>query len=1219
MSIIVMKSKTGEQQMKTIETIKSILLAAIMALFGCRVANAQRNYSNALSGGTLIYSNAFNGGAVDINGTTPDYINPNAATYGGSLSAAFLVVTDNVAANCYGYQDGTLGSHDNSVLLPFTPTNGFVYNLAATLTFTVTPPAGGWGALGFATTFPSNHTASDPRIGSIGGNPWSLLNMFANGGGALLYANGAVQDKVPSLMNALDTPYPINLVLDTTTTNWTAAEYVSNTLIGTFTYTGHPNLVSFGYSQTTTTAGAYKWGPITISASQLIVAGQPASANVDAGSSYTNTVVAAGTPPFFYQWYTNGVAIDGATNANLILNPVLPSDAGSNYTVVVTNVYGAVTSSPAILGVYTAPQFSSATPITYTNPMTLFAGFSTNLGSSPSFSVSAVGALPLSYSWQTNGVTVGGATNMTFTFTNCQSGSPTNFSCIISNGDGTATNTWTAQYIVTPTAPYPQAVLADNPVAYWRMDEPPYDLANQLNDGEICNDFLSGNNGIYTNTALGEPGYYVLVNGVPFTNDPTETAAVFGTPAAYPSEVFGAGTNIDFSASNNAEFTVSVWANGGIVDGSLGVNDSGPEPANGGIVAKGGYGTEEFALDDGSSGGAVRFMVRNAAGTLSSANSAVQLGGNNSWHHLVGVCDESNGVVNLYVDGLLTAQGTIVKGSGLLPSVSAPVTIGADAAAQFNGALDDAAIFPYAMNASQVDALFQKSGGVNPLTFTAPVPPTNVVWRQDTTLTIPATALGTPPLGYYWTNLTTGAIVAGTGVKGATGTSIVSTITCTLTITNAAPSWSGDQLELVLTNATGSTNLFVTLFSYPPPITIGYTNSILYSNVFNGGTWSIAGTAPTVVNSLVGGTNSTWTDVLGTNDIFAQNGALPAGLLGNGLDNCANQDSWVFPFTPEPGFIYTETAVVTFSAAPQSWIGAGFAQNYVKNAATNAAAFNGALSGMDWFLLQPGNGNVEFVDGVDNTFVTNANNLYTSGAGVNTMVVVLDTTQPHWAQYAWINGVPLGTNVWTTSNPTIGSVGITQYSPETIPNNLTWNSWSLTAVSPNGFPPFLLTPLPTNSIALTNGTITLPATGYGTGPWGYYWMNNSTVLASGSTNDTAPDTASLSIASSSLSVGNLELVLTNALGTNITTIPLVSAFPTVGTNITWSVTNGTLYLSWPAGYTGVQLQAQTNSASVGLSTNWVNYNPPGGLSTATNMVAVPMNVTNGTVFFRFIH
>jgi hypothetical protein len=65
----------------------------------------------------------------------------------------------------------------------------------------------------------------------------------------------------------------------------------------------------------------------------------------------------------------------------------------------------------------------------------------------------------------------------------------------------------------------------------------------------------------------------------------------------------------------------------------------------------------------------------------------------------------------------------------------------------------------------------------------------------------------------------------------------------------------------------------------------------------------------------------------------------------------------------------------------------------------------------------------------------------------------------------------------------------------------------------------------------------------------------------------------------------------------------------------FSVTNNLLYLKWPADHTGWQLQAQTNKTSVGISTNWANYSP----STGTNQVAIPINLTNGTVFFRLLY
>jgi hypothetical protein len=87
-------------------------------------------------------------------------------------------------------------------------------------------------------------------------------------------------------------------------------------------------------------------------------------------------------------------------------------------------------------------------------------------------------------------------------------------------------------------------------------------------------------------------------------------------------------------------------------------------------------------------------------------------------------------------------------------------------------------------------------------------------------------------------------------------------------------------------------------------------------------------------------------------------------------------------------------------------------------------------------------------------------------------------------------------------------------------------------------------------------------------------------------------------------------VWTNKLAQN-GTIALVAA-PVVApspTNITFSASGGNLILDWPAGQ-GWQLQAQTNSRAVGLTTNWVTV--PGAVPPFTNAV-VP---ANGTVFYR---
>ncbi|HTB84773.1 MAG TPA: LamG-like jellyroll fold domain-containing protein [Candidatus Sulfotelmatobacter sp.] len=67
------------------------------------------------------------------------------------------------------------------------------------------------------------------------------------------------------------------------------------------------------------------------------------------------------------------------------------------------------------------------------------------------------------------------------------------------------------------------------------------------------------------------------------------------------------------------------------------------------------------------------------------------------------------------------------------------------------------------------------------------------------------------------------------------------------------------------------------------------------------------------------------------------------------------------------------------------------------------------------------------------------------------------------------------------------------------------------------------------------------------------------------------------------------------------------------TNIAFSATGSQLSLSWPLDHTGWRLVAQTNNL---LGTNWVSVTPSGAL---TNQVTVPINRTNGSVFYRLVY
>ena len=77
----------------------------------------------------------------------------------------------------------------------------------------------------------------------------------------------------------------------------------------------------------------------------------------------------------------------------------------------------------------------------------------------------------------------------------------------------------------------------------------------------------------------------------------------------------------------------------------------------------------------------------------------------------------------------------------------------------------------------------------------------------------------------------------------------------------------------------------------------------------------------------------------------------------------------------------------------------------------------------------------------------------------------------------------------------------------------------------------------------------------------------------------------------------------------------IGTVSTTPPQLNFSVSGGNLHLGWPADHTGWRLEAQTNSAGAGLGTNWATV--PG--STAANQISIPIDVGNGSVFFRLIY
>ncbi|HLL44104.1 MAG TPA: DNRLRE domain-containing protein [Segetibacter sp.] len=106
------------------------------------------------------------------------------------------------------------------------------------------------------------------------------------------------------------------------------------------------------YFLSRTNSAVYK---ITYSNSGMpAITNQPQSITIAQGNTASFSVTATGAAPLTYQWKKNGVNISGATNAAYEIQSVAFADSG-NYSVVVSNAAGSVTSNNATLKV-TAPN-----------------------------------------------------------------------------------------------------------------------------------------------------------------------------------------------------------------------------------------------------------------------------------------------------------------------------------------------------------------------------------------------------------------------------------------------------------------------------------------------------------------------------------------------------------------------------------------------------------------------------------------------------------------------------------------------------------------------------------------------------------------------------------------------------------------------------------------------------------------------------------------------
>lgn len=150
--------------------------------------------------------------------------------------------------------------------------------------------------------------------------------------------------------------------------------------------------------------------------------GQPVRQSVASGGSVTLRAGVSGTSTLSYQWFKDGVAINGANSAALTLSSFGTAQAG-RYSFTAMNASGMVTSREAIIDLVGAPNVASLS-----SPVTATEGTPLNL------SVIASGNPTLTYQWTKNGTPIPSAAAATFSLPTTTVSDSGVYRVVITNG-----------------------------------------------------------------------------------------------------------------------------------------------------------------------------------------------------------------------------------------------------------------------------------------------------------------------------------------------------------------------------------------------------------------------------------------------------------------------------------------------------------------------------------------------------------------------------------------------------------------------------------------------------------------------------------------------------------------------------------------------------------------------------------------------------------------
>lgn len=238
---------------------------------------------------------------------------------------------------------------------------------------------------------------------------------------------------------------------------------------------------------------------------------------------------------------------------------------------------------------------------------------------------------------------------------------------LVVSGCGNATAASTA---AATARTYSATVLADHPVAYWRMDE--------TTGSTMADASNNANNGHYTGTyALGEQG--ALVGSAVAFDGQSGAASVMNSPSLQVNTVT---IEIWLKKRSDTEYGVYVAKN---------------------VAPGGGAGSGWFQLLNSHHNGELEFRVTSDGAPAVVSTTTLAL---NTWYYVVATYDGA--VAKLYVNGKLDGS---LKVTAVPKQTSDPLFIGRRTDGFFNdAALSNVAIYSVALSPDRIAAHWQASG-----------------------------------------------------------------------------------------------------------------------------------------------------------------------------------------------------------------------------------------------------------------------------------------------------------------------------------------------------------------------------------------------------------------------------------------------------------------------------------------------------------------------------